>query len=328
MKLYSTIFLLMIISSITCAGKNIERYYNYINKAELAIAESDYKSGLKFYKKAFKNHDEPFNYDYRNALLCSCQLQKEKSVKQYYTALKQRKFNFKNLEKHCIKNIGENQWMILEQLEVLLTIDTVYRKELVEILNKDQSLRDFVYSNGGYDVHGDTARFVDSLNMLALKKMIKEKGFPTDAKVGNSKLIFIPILHNRQSPNPRNDLGDVLKKHVQIGCFYSSVYARLHDEYIGNTHRKYGIEHQVIINGESFFDYPENETEINKRRMEIYKASMEEQRIKLSANKYKEGFLLVPYGRLTLVFSDDKDANDMIEGFKKIEKNYQGNKVN
>lgn len=324
MKNHLIIFFVLISNTIFSQSRNVEKYYDYINQAELAIAESDYKSGLKFYKKAFKNHDEPFNNDYRNALLCSCQLQKEKNVKQYYSALKQRKFNFRNIKKHCIKNIGESQWETLEALNIPLTIDTVYTKALVDILNKDQGLRDFVYSNGGYDTHEDTTRFVDSLNMLALKRLIDTYGFPTEAISSSRNGLFIPLLHNRQGDSPRNELDELLKTQVKLGNFHASIYARLNDEYMNNTTQPnlYGIEHQVIINEKIFYDYAINEAEIDENRKTIFIASMKAQRLKLNSNKLEEGYILSPRGRVSYTIDDEKEAEKMMQTMKEIEANY------
>jgi tetratricopeptide (TPR) repeat protein len=306
--------------------QNIDKYFDNINKAELAIAKSDYKNAFKLYKKAFKNHDEPFNYDYQNALLCSCQLGKKQSVKMYFIALKQRDIDLKKIEKHCVKNVSETYWNELEQLNISITIDTIYRQELVEILRKDQAVRNYMYSVGGnYNTHQDTIVHVDSLNMLAIKELIKIKGFPTDGRVGNSNILLVPILHNRQSPNLRNDLDDLLYQQAKLGNFLPSVFAKLHDELVTNADTKYAIEHQIVINGQSFFDYLKNEEEINIRRSKVNIASMEAQRIKLSSDKRVEGYILAPYGTLILSFGDENEAQTLIESFKKIEAEYLNN---
>jgi hypothetical protein len=330
--------ILVIVSMCLCnflfsQSKQVANYFKYINQAELAIVNSDYKNGLKYYEKAFKNHDEPFNYDYQNALLCSCQLGKKQSAKAYFIVLKQRKVDLENIEKKCIQNMGEAYWNELKQLNISITIDTVYRQKIEDILSKDQSIRHYSLQknpNNHYAHNGDTIRLVDSLNLLELERLINEKGFPTEEVVGSYFGLYLSIKHNQQWK--RNNLDSILYEQVLTGGFSPYAYAFLHDYWINNFDKgklTYQMETAYLINGKMYFDYckTETETKIDSLRNEIYIERMQGQREKIKSDKKAEGFRF--HGGIyvaTLSGLDEAMANRFISGFEESRINYENSK--
>jgi|AntRauTorckE5430_2_1112549.scaffolds.fasta_scaffold08860_2 hypothetical protein len=333
MKKILIILILLISNFVFGQNQNIPAYFNYINQAELAIVNNDYKSGLKYYEKAFKNHDEPFNYDYQNALLCSCQLEKKQSVKAYFIALKQREVDLENIEKKCVQNMGETYWNELKQLNISITIDTIYRQKLEEVLSKDQSIRYYSLQknpNNHYAHNGDTIRFVDSLNLLELERFIDEKGFPTEAVVGSYFGFYLSIKHNQQWK--RNDFDSILYEQVLRGGFSPYVYAFLHDYWVDNFDKgrlTYRVETAYLINGKMYFDYWKTESDIDSLRSEIYMESVSEQREKIKSDKKAEGFSFHGGGYVAILSGlDDMMANRLISGFEESRINYENSKKN
>jgi hypothetical protein len=54
---------------------------------------------------------------------------------------------------------------------------------------------------------------------------------------------------------------------------------------------------------------------------------MKAQRLKLNSNKLEEGYILSPHGRVSFVFSEEKEAEKMMQTMKEIEVNYFKNSV-
>ncbi|MFB0907690.1 MAG: hypothetical protein ACI9V1_000661 [Spirosomataceae bacterium] len=62
--------LLLLFTSLSVCGQYIEKYYPLINKAELAVVDSNYQQALTYYRMAFANVESPRGSDYMNAAKC------------------------------------------------------------------------------------------------------------------------------------------------------------------------------------------------------------------------------------------------------------------
>lgn len=292
-KTFTLVAMLLYCATMFSQNKKVKNYFDYIHQAENFIVESNYKKALKYYKKAFKTPEISFNLDYQNALLCGCKLNDEEIIKKYFLILKQRNFNINKLKKYCLETISEDIWNSLDKKEVTPSIDTIYENELKEVLKKDQAIRIFISNAGGnYETHGDTAAYVDSLNIEYLKHLIQTKGFPTEYMVGNNYGLYLSVRHNQQWKN--KTLDKLLYKQTLLGNFSPYKYAFLYDYWTNNFERNretYRIENANIIGDTLYFDYwTKNEVQIDSLRKILFIESMELQRYKIASNKHKEGF--------------------------------------
>ncbi|MFK7947580.1 MAG: hypothetical protein AB8G11_08325 [Saprospiraceae bacterium] len=295
MKKLVIILFLSLIYSLICKGQKTNKYFESIYKAELSICDNNYKKASKHYKNAFKAHSSPFNKDYQNALLCNCMIKNKKMVTYYFSLLRNRDVNIDGqVESKCRKTIGVSYWSNLYDIPIIYSIDTTYKRELKEILKKDQAIRKYSIRKNPtnhYDYNSDTIRYVDSLNLLKLKQLIDEKGFPSEAKVGNNFGFYLSVLHNQQWE--RNDLDSIIYKNVLFGNFSPYRYARLYDYWVNNISKEklsYRIGTAIKIDEKIYFDYWTIESSIDSLRTIVYINPMETQRFKIQSNKGKEGF--------------------------------------
>jgi|GEM_PF-7014354 hypothetical protein len=79
--------LFVLLTSFSVCGQYIEKYYPLINKAELAIVDSNYQEALTLYRTAFANVEKPRGTDYTNAAKCSFLIFDETSGKFYLRKL-------------------------------------------------------------------------------------------------------------------------------------------------------------------------------------------------------------------------------------------------
>jgi len=178
-------------------------YYNHINKAELAIVDSNYSLALKNYQDAFRYSKVPFKKDVYNETICSALLN---NYSKSYN-------NFKEL-----LNYGYHIDSLINKVELNGFFVSKYGKKLKKYAKKDIKLYNtelrekydslfiadqfFRLKKGSYAVYGDTIEKIDNSNVHIIKGLISQYGFPSQKLVGlypdfNYNSILIMIIHNQ-----------------------------------------------------------------------------------------------------------------------------------
>ncbi|UZT96344.1 hypothetical protein ODZ84_14045 [Chryseobacterium fluminis] len=163
--------------TIELKNKDLIRYYELINKAELAIVDSRLSDANDLYKQAFKILDRPQAKDLYNSMQAALKAGDAKNSYSQFKALKclgypfDKSFvinNFKGLEKQIDK--------------CDIKIDLAYKKTLDSLNSIDQENRKL--SNGDYAKYQKEIANSDSIASLNLLKLIDNKGFPNEYNIG------------------------------------------------------------------------------------------------------------------------------------------------
>lgn len=259
MYLFKNCFLFLLITGsfyYAESNHNPGLYFNMINKAELAICDSNYHDAVIYYKEAIKYLEEPFGNDLNNFLYCGF-LTNDKTIIEYcIPKYKERDYKYPYWINIDYKDTGIANYFdsLYTNSNIVSKIDTNYRNFIKELMRDDQAIRK---KTGSMDYK--KAKKInckqDSINMRKLKKYIDSTGiFPTEAIVGNSydnsatrsnllEILLINYAANVGMDNCFNKPVNLhLDKKVLAGEFPPDLYAHLCDS------RGYGIDGKIKPN--------------------------------------------------------------------------------
>lgn len=193
-------------------------YHPYINKAELAIVDSNFKLALENYHRAFKMVEIGFGRDYHNAALCAIELGKFDDALQHLS-----KLAFKGVEKSYFVNNKDDYIELhnngfeefLDEYDELrknsfdITVNYHLIGALGEMENRDQEFR--------YDtkLNRDTIQIIDAENISKFIQLVNEYGFPSEEMLGlqspfsNSSRYHLIIWHHLKNWNINDSLIDI-----------------------------------------------------------------------------------------------------------------------
>lgn len=248
------------------AQNNPKEYYEYINKAELAICDFKYEKASKFYEKAFKEHT-PFINDLFNATILNTKFTKNYNLSlQYSRTLLQRDFEIGWI----YRDIPPEDSLIAKQLKILEdTVKSLTDKNLIRVID-EMGVDDQKYRTN-YEEY-EKNRTIDSVHYFKLIELFSKKGYLTEQNIGLFQ--YTPIhgilTHTAQHQfNPQN----LLLKHVLDGDVYSKLYMKYYDlymQYLGEpTIYCMGWQDIFISNDILFINYPENISKFNEERKKI-----------------------------------------------------------
>lgn len=331
MKNIISIALILCYNLTIAQENNIAIYFDLVNKAEIAICQSNYKTGLGYYQKAFRFHHEPFTKDYHNALICSVYNKDYKTAKECYIKLAERNYYLFDLREALSDIVDLKEWKKLESLDIPVKINFEYQEKLEALVKRDQDIRNYSIKknpNNHYEHNKDTIMYIDSLNLAEFKELVKEYGFPTEDKIGNTYYTLI-LLHNLQWK--RNNLNDFLYQETQKGNFHPYRYAKLYDYWVHNYNEEglgkgehYMIEVAFMINDQFFIEYTPQKQEINEFRKNIYIESLDDYYTQINFTRNNHLFKFVAKGAImNWIGMDDKTANELIGNLKRLEKDYK-----
>ena len=221
---------------------NPKKYHENINRAELAICDSNYTEAAKYYKEAFQYLKEPFGIDLRNSLQCGL-LANDKGVIDYCIP------KYKERDYQLLVNLvceDTKMWNYCDSLyknsPVTSKIDTAYRAFLRQLEIDDQKVRIEIPENMSYTEVNSISWRVDSINMRKFQKYIDSTGiFPSENIVGNSRnragssiLFDLILIHYTGYVGINNDythdrINLHLEERVLAGEFHPELYAYLWD---------------------------------------------------------------------------------------------------
>jgi len=238
--------LLLCTTNLSFAQKNNPRkYFDNINKAELAIIDSNYTKACVFYKEAFKYLDEPFGKDLSNFLICGFYTDDSVVLQMCYPKFIERKYNYGYFPKIYKSSKVASYWMeLINGSNIKPIIDTNFKNYISELMVLDQKYR--LMENA------DSITFIqDSINMKNLYEyMQKNNVFLEEKTVGNCANAQNDIngemllLHYAQDAHcMKNPVNLNLREKVLEGKFDPMSYAHLCD------YRGYGLDGNLEIIG-------------------------------------------------------------------------------
>jgi len=205
----------------------LKKYYQLINKAELALVEENYSASLKIYKEAFKAYRKGFASDYYNAALVAAQLKK---YSQTYLYLKELAALGSDPKSNAYKDLVllKGFWSSKygPRAEILdsttnKTYNKIYREIVLQLVENDQHFR---HLKGSYTLYQDTINAIDKENVKTLLSLIDKYGFPSERLTGlNKEGLGLPattiIIHQNKRKGRIFDFSEIVRKAILAGEF-------------------------------------------------------------------------------------------------------------
>ena len=301
---------------------NLQKYYEYINKAELAICRENYEEAGEFYKQAFAEFP-PFGRDLFFASTLNYKyLHNDEEALKYAYILQQMN---EGIAEYFLNDDEKEEYPNLQkQLEIMQdTIKVLVIPELKEALEKlhdaDQKprrnyLEDYP-EDENYENYENRIRIVDSVNLLELKALYQKYGEINERNAGRTfhRTVHIVLLHNTSWSY---NLDNVILKEVMKGNFDARIYIELKDRYLSMAEdtSHYALSCVFIIHNTLFLLLaPEEEEFVNRKRKEINIAeTWDDYKEKVLHRFYQKNydFRLCNIQRLSWG-SDEKDEKQM-----------------
>lgn len=293
--------------------KNVKKYYEYVNKAELAICDFKYEKASQYYEKAFHAHT-PFTFDVYNAARLNIKFTKNFDLALKYAKILQERdfagiyyaidttdtFNiqrFKNLEDSIKPLVNKNLMLILDQM-----------------LEEDQ--KEATTPQEQYE-----KCMVHHTNFIKLFELKKEYGPFTEQKIGlyeysPFQTILIHASQSQMSPQ------ELLLEDVLNGNVNAENYMQYYDLYLENIGKTpcygYGWTSIFISNDVMFIIYPDDINKTNCERKKINIAETWEDHVKKAKYQFLKGkFQIVPRAN---IFLDNEELKQMM---KEIDEEHQ-----
>lgn len=200
-----------------------QEYNCRINRAELAILDSNYLLAKKEYELAQLIRVMFIKDRYNYAVCCALTKDYKKCDKEisYITGKGGNISVFKNNPAFSSYFRSRQSVKPNKKCNTGKTYNQAYRKEIDSLVYMDQLFR---IMPGGYDLYGDTIKKIDSSNAVVLKKLIELYGFPTEEIIGIDSLKFnrpiyeLLILHNRPGAKYRSyDFTSIFQQALDSG---------------------------------------------------------------------------------------------------------------
>lgn len=222
MKILLTLLLFAVCcTEITAKEINAEKYFEHINKAELAICKENFGESLAEYESAFAELEKPFGKDVFNAAL-DCQLMKDYKKRDFF--VQQIINNSDDVE--YVKAVFVGKYMTEKHWETLMAkrtiaYDIALRKESKEIEVRDQIFRP------RYDTKRDTINANWKINIDRILALTSKSGLPSQVELGYSKYLsgqdYDIVLHHTAQMRSMDkrilDLEPILRAAVNNGRF-------------------------------------------------------------------------------------------------------------
>ena len=266
MKQFFTIILFLFCISFLQGQKNLQKYYQFINKAELAICDLKYEKASELYEKAFKEHT-PFINDLFIATNINVKFTKKYNLSlNYAQILLQRDFEIGWI----YRDIAPNDSLIAKQFKILEdTVRSLTNKNL-KIIFEEMLVEDQKKANTPQEMYDKSE--VYHTNFVKLFDLFNEYGSITEQKIGIYEyspihIILIHCAQNQMSPQ------ELLLIHLLNGDVYVKNYMKYYDLYLEYINKPtiyyYGWRNLFIANDVLFINYPEDIEKFNEERQKI-----------------------------------------------------------
>lgn len=159
-------------------------YREAINEAEMAIVNDDHEGALNRYYDLLTTSDGNFSNDMYNALILADELNKRDTFFTLMDLVKQKNFSSEYLQDLPVfEHLHTNpRWTaFMAENNAAIVVDTALRARVRQLQVSDRSFRT---KEGSYEVHGDTIRKIDSLNMEFIFGLVSTTGLPGEKEIG------------------------------------------------------------------------------------------------------------------------------------------------
>lgn len=307
--------------------QSVKEYYNNINIAEDLILKNDLNGAISFYNKAFKEKKEPFFRDIYNQALCFALLRKKQKCRKNLKIL----INYGYPKDSLLSNEKFKRIITKLKFKQNLKYDNAYKIAIDSIFERDQFFRKIDRIK-----FKDSIRKIDSTNVIKLLELIKEKGFPTERKIGvydyfDYKPFSIIVVHNHIIGY---NFSSIILNAIYNGDLDNRIGADLYNLSIANGKDLYGsnlggltqyalCKGTTILKKTPFGIYkldPEIIKEKNKNRFEIGLDDIEINQKKLLFNEKFKGFIFIKYrNKKRWCLESEEDYNKCMEKLITIE---------
>jgi len=262
-----------------------QNYQEFVSLADKCYNNKDYKNSGEYYDRAFKIQKGTSN-DYYNAA-CSWALagNKTRALEYLNESVDLGWVNINHLKKDTDLNSlhQANEWgELINKLEKKVDeyeshLNKPLMRELEAINESDQTNRMMMDSVGkrfGWDSREMKELWtkqneVDSLNLIRIKEIIKEYGYPGKSLVGDqSSTAWLVIQH--ADLNTQEEYLPILQDAADKGELRKSSFALLVDRVRMRKGEKQLYGSQIQMKNGKYEIYPiEDEPNVNKRRAEV-----------------------------------------------------------
>lgn len=227
-KIQLTLFLsVFAIFSYCQLPENLQKYYTSIDKAEYALVTGNINAASDNYYQAFNEKETPFFEDIYNSFLVNAELQNDERAKQDYQKLKCLQYDFSEIRAFVFfEKFQERNKSFMKQVDCTKRkFNYKLRKTLDSLEQWDQMYRN---RDNLQNLNIEERKIFlknDSVNAIALKKIIEKYGVPNEYLIGmnNSSLSAhfkyqAIIIHQQKMGKYKNvDFEPLLYKAVQEG---------------------------------------------------------------------------------------------------------------
>lgn len=170
-------FQLVFAQNIELENKDLINYYDFINKAELAIVDNKLNDADNLYKHAFQIFKYPHAKDIYNSMIVALKIGDHKNSYSQFRALQCLGYPF---DKSFIRDNFKSFHAASEKCTIHLNLK--YKSTLDSLYLIDQSSRRL--SNGNYKKYQKEITRNDSIASVNLFRLIKQNGFPNEYNIG------------------------------------------------------------------------------------------------------------------------------------------------
>jgi len=223
-KIFYLLFVLFYAKTLMSQSKEIVKYYEYVNNAELLVIKDSFTNANSYYKMAFDINKKPFAIDIYNATIIAM------ASKQYDLVI----MNMTRLLKlgYDIENFKTNKMFLsfwkskygtkMKQIKKITRpfYNRKYRNILLHMYEKDQHFR---IKPNSYKLYDDTIRKIDKQNVRELQYLIKRFGFPSEYKIGlysddvTTHPYEIIIIHQSSGPYQIFNFSSIIRSAILSG---------------------------------------------------------------------------------------------------------------
>ncbi|MBL4587002.1 MAG: hypothetical protein JKX84_08110 [Flavobacteriales bacterium] len=310
-------------------------YYEYVNKAEMQIVDSNYQQAIALYETGFSFKKHPFGRDMYNHAVCAVLTKEYSKVHSDLKHLIAKGYPLDSLQARSTFNdffLSKNGKELVKYAKDYLPQDNVGLREMYDsMFVLDQFYRK---KHGSYAVYGDTIEKIDNANVDLVRALIDEHGFPSQNLIGvypsfDYKAFGIMVIHNQFG----NRFGQYFN-YTEI--LYNGIYSGILDvrtaiqllsgstgngdlygfEFMGLV--RHGIEGDttLALTPWGFYSLKDEKMklEIDSKRADVGLCGLLDARVKIVLGlREKRFFLTDAAGKKTNLWSNKKDYQNAVE---------------
>jgi hypothetical protein len=260
---------------------NIQKYYYFVNKAELEICNDNFPKASKYYKNAFKYNCNPFSSDVLKAFEIEYGISNNDKILEKYAALLAIRGYVMDEVLQDYGTTNNHYFSIVKSVwdTTKIIIDKNLCRLIDSLVEKDQEVRNSECFFQGNDSCIKLGVKTDSSNIEYLYQLCKRNKMDENNVGIHFYNAFIILRHNSYYPECESlkKLLKLLELQTLAGNFNPRKYTFYEDDYYcmrSKDSAKYGsgTSNNYFITGDSslYFSYPKNLKEINRNRRKFF----------------------------------------------------------